>query len=112
MCLLGIDIGTTHSKVGLFDMHGKVLAIASRPTVTHQHDDGYAFYDPEEMWKTIVSAIQEVILNEPAKNIRCIGITSMAESGLLVDRASGVPRSPFMPWFDTCSNLQAEMISN
>lgn len=115
MYLLGIDIGTTHSKVGLFDTRGRTLASVSRATTSHQHEDGYSFYNPEEIWEMIGSAIKEVmsnmVSNIPAQRVAAIGITSMAESGLLVDRVTGTPRSPFMPWFDTCSTPQADFIS-
>lgn len=112
MHLLGIDLGTTHSKVGLFEQNGKALAIVSRPTVTHEHPDGFAYYDPEQMWEMVSSAIREITTSVPAHRIGAIGITSMAESGLLVDRSTGEPRSYFMPWFDTCSTPQAEHIAS
>lgn len=111
MHLLGIDLGTTHSKVGLFEQNGKALAIVSRPTVTHEHADGFAYYDPEQMWEMVSSAIKEITNSVPTHRIAAIGITSMAESGLLVDRLTGEPRSYFMPWFDTCSTPQAEHIA-
>lgn len=108
--LLGIDLGTTNSKAGLFGMDGKPAAIASRPTATHQNERGEFYYDPEEMWKLIASAIREVTRGVRPEEIKAVGITSMAESGLLVDMESGAPLSPFMPWFDTCSKPQAEFI--
>lgn len=110
MYLLGIDIGTTHSKAGLFDDRGNVIRIASRETVTHYHEKGYAYYDPEEIWGLIASAIKEVMEGVEGSSLGGIGITSMAEAGLLVDRTTGEPKSIFMPWFDTCSQPQAEMI--
>lgn len=111
MALLGIDIGTTHSKVGLFHTDGTAIAIASRPTLSHQHKEGHFYYDPEEMWKSICSAIYEVTEKSSAVKINAIGITSMAESGLLVDKQTGEPRSLFMPWFDMCSKPQSDLIS-
>ncbi len=111
MALLGIDIGTTHSKVGLFHTDGSAIAIASRPTVSHPHQEGHFYYDPEEMWTSICSALYEVTKKSSAFSIDAIGITSMAESGLLVDKQTGEPRSLFMPWFDTCSKPQSDLIS-
>lgn len=110
MLLLGIDIGTTNSKAGLFRTNGQTVAIASRPTVTHRSEDGVSYYDPEEMWRTIASAVREAIRGVDPAQIAAVGITSMAESGLLVDRTDGRPLSPFMPWFDACSKPQAERI--
>lgn len=110
--LLGIDIGTTNSKAGLFTKDGKAIAIASRPTATHQNERGEFYYEPEEMWKLLASAVRQVIRGVDPGQIEAIGITSMAESGLLVDQASGQPLSPFMPWFDTCSKPQSDFIKS
>ena len=115
--LMGIDIGTTNTKVGLYDTKGQCIAVSARPTISHQDPAGFSYYDPEEMWGNIRSAIREVVEQAEAGNagssaqIKSIGITSMAESGLLVDIASGRPRSVFLPWFDTCSAPQAERIA-
>ncbi len=106
--LLGIDIGTTNSKVGAYTVDGQSLRTVSRPTETFRDERlGYSFYDPERMWEGIRSAIAEVMESLEYNRVSAVGITSMAESGLLVDRSSGKPRSPFLPWFDTCSEPQA-----
>ncbi|MFD2670854.1 FGGY-family carbohydrate kinase [Marinicrinis sediminis] len=110
MYIIGIDIGTTHSKAGLFDLNGRHIRTASRKTPTHHHEQGYAYYDPEEIWSLIASALQEITADIPAEQIRSIGIASMAESGLMVDRSSGKAKSHFMPWFDSCSQPQADRI--
>jgi len=115
--LLGVDIGTTNTKVGLFRTDGSCLVVAVRPTLAHQDPQGFSYYNPEEMWGGIASAIREAVEKGEAveagsaTRIRSIGITSMAESGLFVDRVTGAPRSIFMPWFDTCSTPQAQRIA-
>jgi sugar (pentulose or hexulose) kinase len=110
MLLLGIDIGTTNSKAGLFTLSGNSVAIASRPTLTYNTKDGMAYHDPETFWQTIANVIKEVSQYAEGKPIVSIGIASMAESGLLVDRSTGKPKSVIMPWFDPCSVPQAEQI--
>lgn len=110
--LLGIDIGTTNSKAGLFHKDGRPAAIASRPTATHQNERGEFYYEPEEMWKLLASAVREVVRGVDPRAIEAVGITSMAESGLLVDMETGKPLSPFMPWFDTCSKAQSDFIAS
>ena len=110
MVIMGIDIGTTNTKVGLFKTDGAQLAVSARPTVTHRTPEGIHYYDPEEMWGSIAAAIREVAAAS-AEPIASIGIASMAESGLLIDRATGKPKSLFLPWFDTCSTPQATRIA-
>lgn len=120
MLLMGIDIGTTNTKVGLFQVDGTSVATAAAPTVTHRDPEGFSYYDPHEMWGMIAMAIREVMektragmhtLKHHEIRIGAIGITSMAESGLLVNRLTGEPRSIFMPWFDPCSQPQADRIA-
>jgi sugar (pentulose or hexulose) kinase len=106
--LLGIDIGTTHCKVGVFTLEGQALQLVSRPTVATRHPQfPMQVYDPDQMWSNIVAAIQEALAPLAAPAVISVGISSMAESGLLVERSTGRPRSPFMPWFDPCSEPQA-----
>jgi sugar (pentulose or hexulose) kinase len=105
MTLLGIDVGTTHCKAGLFASNGKALKIASRDNVSHRAVQGYAYYAADELWQAVADAVGEVTawagMHKGAIGpIRAVGIASMAESGLLVDRQSGATRTPIYPWFD------------
>ncbi|WJH34028.1 FGGY family carbohydrate kinase [Paenibacillus sp. CC-CFT747] len=109
MSLLGIDIGTTHCKAGVFREDGKAVRIASRPTRTRQDGLGRYFYDPGELWETAAACIREV-LKEGTQDVQSIGIASMAESGLLVDSRTGTAKTAFLPWFDSRSMDQAERI--
>src|SRR5690606_14009121 len=98
--LLGIDIGTTNSKVGLFDVNGTCLALASRETETlYDQEQGYYYYLPETMWRSVAEGIREVMKDRPVSQLAGIGITSMAESGLLLDRRTGEEKSYILPWF-------------
>lgn len=97
--LLGVDIGTTHCKAGLFDRNGALIALAHCPTPSHQDADGAIVYDPDQLWATVANVIRETTAQAPAQ-IAAVGIASMAETGLLVDRRAGTPYTPLLPWFD------------
>jgi xylulokinase len=43
--------------------------------------------------------------------VTAIGIASMAESGLLIDKKSGMARSYIVPWFDQAAQVQANHIA-
>ncbi|WP_309120083.1 FGGY family carbohydrate kinase [Paenibacillus sp.] len=108
---VGIDIGTTNSKVGIFAEDGRQLGVVSRPTETLRDERlGISYYDPERMWGSLYSALKEALAPLGDVAVASIGIASMAESGLVVERSTGAPRSPFLPWFDTCSEPQAALI--
>lgn len=108
--MMGIDLGTSNRKVGLFDEEGRVLAISSRPTTVIETGQGYSVYDPEQLWNDVAAMIKEVLAQTGVSQVAAIGIASMAESGLLVNRSTGKVQSPCLPWFETCSTPQAERI--
>ncbi|MDD9267384.1 L-fuculokinase [Paenibacillus sp. GCM10023248] len=109
--LVALDIGTTNIKAGVVSEDGKLLAAASRPNRKHQHEQGYMYYDPQELWGTLCELIREVSGTTAGIGaVRAIGITSMAESGMLVDRRTGAAKSLIIPWFETCSIPQEARI--
>ena len=108
MTILAIDVGTTHCKAGLFALDGTVLKIATRPMVTQRAQAGETYFDPEALWDTASEVIRKVAASSGP--IAAIGIASMAETGLLVDRRTGAARSFFVPWFDTAAQSQADLI--
>ncbi|MBX3062734.1 MAG: FGGY-family carbohydrate kinase [Anaerolineae bacterium] len=114
MTLLGVDVGTTHCKAGIFDLSGSPLLIASRSTPTHTTSEGRSYYDPQELWATVGSVIRDVAAAEgiPGQSITAIGVTSMAETGVLLDRQTGAPRSQVLPWFDNSTSAQADWLKS
>ncbi len=98
--LLGIDIGTTHCKAGLFSADGALRSLAKRPMTTCRHTQGYDYYEPEALWQTAATVIAETTASSDGAKVTAVGVSSMAETGLLLDRQSGRPCTPFLPWFD------------
>lgn len=111
MKIIGIDIGTTHCKAGLFDQDGTINALARCSTPTRRHVDGAAFYQPDELWAAVATTIAEAAAHTTPDQIAAIGIASMAETGLLIERRNGEPRTPLIPWFDTAAASCAERIA-
>ncbi|MFW6183412.1 MAG: FGGY-family carbohydrate kinase [Chloroflexota bacterium] len=108
MMLLAIDVGTTRCKVGLFDHQGRLLSLASRPTPSRRTPDGHA-YDPEQLWQQLGAAIQDAGREQPLDGVTAVGVSSMAETGLLL-AADGTERTPFIPWFDRRTLSTAEQL--
>lgn len=99
MTILVLDIGTTNSKAGLFSHTGTALHIATRPTPRIRTQD-MTIIPPQALWETLCSAIEESMHVAHQPEIDAVGIASMAETGMLVDRRTGQPRSPLLPWYD------------
>jgi xylulokinase len=108
--LLSLDLGTTHSKAGLFTEDGRLLKIAKRETILHQDSSNSTYFDPEELWFSVVDLLQEIQEGTNPEDIAAIGITSMAETGLLIDNLSGETRSSLLPWFDTAATPHATLL--
>jgi xylulokinase len=108
--LLGIDVGTTHCKAGIFNQRGQLVQVASRPSQSKKSPNGSYSYHPQELWSNLAATIQEVIQQIPARQIAVVGIASMAETGMLVDRHSHIPRTALIPWFDSAATPQAETL--
>jgi sugar (pentulose or hexulose) kinase len=106
-CLLGIDVGTTNCKAGVFTNFGRLLAAASRPTLAHQSSSGYTYFEAGEIWSAILDTCEEVCSKVDANTIAGVGVASMAETGLLIDRLSGQPGSWMVPWFDKGASSKA-----
>lgn len=109
MAIVAIDIGTTHCKAGLIDQFGSVIKIASHPMLSHKSAYGWNYYKPDEVLRIISQIIHEITLDF-REDISAVGIASMAETGLLVNRNTGEILSDLIPWFETASQPMADMI--
>jgi sugar (pentulose or hexulose) kinase len=103
LILLGVDIGTTRVKACAYDEDGRSLGAAYRDTPTRRHQGG-AEYEASEVERVAFATIREA-----AKRFgppQAIGVSSMAESGFLID-AAGEPLAPAIAWFDGRTAPQA-----
>lgn len=95
--VLALDLGTTNWKAGLY-REGQEPLIRSMPVRTVQDQTDASVYDPQALWE----AVKELVYGFPAEalaQVKYVGLTSMAEAGLLVDE-NGKALSPILPWND------------
>lgn len=98
---IGIDVGTTNTKVVLIDDRGRTVGSASRPLTTSTRDE-VSEQDAEEMWTAVATAVAEVLAAAPnaASDIGAIGVCSQYSSIIGVD-AQARPVGPTLMWIDT-----------
>lgn len=102
MCyLVGIDIGSTNLKAVIYELGGKAVAQASRPTqLFHPYPDhpDWAVWQPEQIWDGVCQATRQAVgqLDDPGK-IRGVAVTGMGMDGVPVD-AAGQTLYPFISW--------------
>jgi len=99
--LVGIDLGSTSLKTMIYDLSGRAVAKASRPTQVfnpHPEHPDWAVWKPEQIWGGVTEALQEAIgrLDDP-KKIRAVAVTGMGMDGVPVDKA-GNWLYPFISW--------------
>lgn len=106
---LGVDIGTTNSKVGILDADWKITRVLRIPTPQKADADGIQVYDAERLWLNLKKLIAEMIRDYP---VCSIGVTSMAEPGVLVDREKEIICGNMHSWSDFRSAVFAQTVSD
>jgi xylulokinase len=105
---VGVDVGSTHIKAVLFAPGSGVLHVARRPTETHLVRGGGAYHRPAELLAAVSAAIAECVsmADGPGARPTAIGIASMAEAGLPIDRRN-LPVGDILAWYDSRPERQA-----
>ena len=96
--LVGIDVGTTRIKAGLVDVAGDERGHASVATRWRRLATG-AEADPDDFQHAVRQVLAELLATAPPGEILGVGVTSMAETAILLDVA-GQPVGPAVAWFD------------
>lgn len=95
---IGIDIGTTNCKVGLYDIDGSRISSAEFVTPTIILPTGWAEYDMDEMWERLKITVSKT-MKDHGSEVKAIGVSSQGESCVLTDRQFH-PLTNAIPWFD------------
>src|SRR5579871_5339487 len=108
-CLIGIDCGTQSIRALAFDLAGRKLAGAARPTPIERHGNG-GEYDPEAIFAAVVAALGDVSRALAGRPVAGLAVASIGESCVLVDKA-GRSVGPSIAWFDRRTEPQAREIA-
>lgn len=95
---LGLDVGTSSTKAVIYGDDGRTLARSRVPTAWRT-GDSTADIDPLTLQSGAVQAANAAAEQVPEVRVRGIGVTSMGETGVLVD-GSGTPVAPAIAWHD------------
>lgn len=96
--LLGIDVGTTATKMILVNDRGRVVAEASRPSALSAPQSTWAEEDPAQWWGNIC-ALAPAVLNRAGVNatdVAAIGTCGMVPAAVLLDARGAVLRPAIM----------------
>jgi glycerol kinase len=100
--ILAIDQGTTSTRAILFSEKLDVVAIAQKEFKQHFPQPGWVEHDPEDLWATVVSTVNEVLARagKRASDVAALGITNQRETTVVWDRKSGRAIHNAIVWQD------------
>jgi xylulokinase len=99
--VIGVDLGTSETKAGLFDQEGNLLRLArcGYPIVT-VGEAGCAEQDPERWWSAVCQTLREVAQDAPAGDLAALCVQGQGPSVVMADER-GMPLNNAILWMDT-----------
>jgi xylulokinase len=111
MAFLGIDVGTSGTKVLLLGSEGKVLATAEAPHTLLTPKPGWTEQRPAEWYAAAAKATRAVLKKAKAKagDVRAIGLSGQMHGSVFLDARGKVLR-PALLWNDQRTAAQCAQI--
>jgi xylulokinase len=99
--VIGVDLGTSETKAGLFDQQGNLLQLArcGYPIVT-AGETGCAEQDPERWWSAVCQTLREVAQEAPVEGLAALCVQGQGPSVVMADE-EGIPLHNAILWMDT-----------
>ncbi|CAN5718465.1 FGGY family carbohydrate kinase [soil metagenome] len=107
--LVGIDVGTTMCKAAVVDLDG-VERSQGRWRTPWRHEGDETECDPGDLLDAALRAARAALDGAPPGPLVALGVTSMAESGVLLSE-DGEPLLPVIAWHDPRGKDEAERIA-
>ncbi len=113
--IIALDQGTTSSRAIIFNQAGEIIESAQQDFKQHFPKLGWVEHNPEDIWNTQISVMNEAILkaNINISDIAGIGITNQRETTIVWDKETGQPIANAIVWQDKrtaqyCNSLKAK----
>ncbi len=98
--LIGLDQGTTGTTVLVVDRDLQVLGRATAPFPQHFPEPGWVEHDPEEIWASVMQALQEATAGLDPSRFAALGITNQRETTFAWDADTGEALGRALVWQD------------
>jgi len=110
--LLGIDIGTTSVKAGLFGIEGDCLSFGRYDYALQTPAVDHVELDAETYWNATCIVIRQVLGSEDVRGqeIVGIGVSSQGETVVPVD-SRGNPIHPALVWLDNRAHSESQQLN-
>ena len=101
--VMGVDVGTSDSKVLTTTMTGAEIGAVSTPTIWRNHGGTFTDTDPGQLMTGLFELLQRAVDDAVGRigpvTVAAIAVTGMAEAGVLLDD-HGQAEHPIIAWFD------------
>ena len=108
--LLGIDIGTSGTKVIAIDENGNLIASATREYPLHTPRPLWAEQNADDWWDATCACLQQITGEIPAAEIAGIGLSGQMHGLVMLD-AADKPLRPAILWCDQRTQAQCDYIT-
>ena len=107
---IGIDLGTSATKLLLVDEQGAILnSVSKEYTVAYPHP-GWSEQDPADWWAAVLGGVPELLKGFDAAKVRGIGVGGQMHGLVALDAAGTVIR-PCILWNDGRTQKQVEYLN-
>ena len=107
--VMGIDLGTSVVKAGIYTFDGRLQATASVPLRLIHGPDGRIEQDLDEMYGAAAAASRACLASFPASRVAAVAMDGQMAGIGIVDSAHR-PAAPYDSWLDTrCGDMVAEL---
>jgi len=107
---MGIDTGTTYTKVGVYDPEGKEIILKKSSTPLVSRPSGEAEFNPASIWENLTWLIQQIPAQARDK-VETVSISSFAETVYPLDSKDS-PIDNGIAWFDRRTTPQDGKVKN
>ena len=97
--LLGIDVGTTGTKAGLFDVRGQLVASASAEYPLHTPREGWVEQPADDWWDAVVATVRQVTQDVPRGEVSALSLSTQGGAWVPLD-AHDRPMRNALSWMD------------
>ena len=110
-CYLGLDIGTTGVKAGIFDSRGNMLGVGLQEYSLETPAPDIVELDAEIYWQSAKSAIQQAVdkASIAPERIKAMSVTGQVETLIMVDN-NGKPLRKAIVWLDNRASSEAKFL--
>jgi xylulokinase len=107
---IGLDLGTSAVKVGLFDSAGCAIRLERRGYPLHTPQSRWVEQEPSDWWEAIVCALRDVLSGTDTRDVVALGLTGQTPGHVLV-AADGAALGRAIIWSDQRATAEADWLT-